>query len=172
MLAALAGVNSVSGPGMLDYVLTFSLPKLVFDNEVCGQCLHFVREARPLEDLPAAGLVDHLRQHDHLITAPHTLKYWPQELYLTDPVIDRENRETWAKQGSKDLYTRACEQVERRLAAYAPVATDAAADAEMRRIIMAGLQQQSSLPELPPPPEHAAVETVAGRRGRPGRRRS
>jgi len=172
MLAALAGVNSVSGPGMLDYVLTFSLPKLVFDNEVCGQCLHFVREVRALEDLPAAGLVDHLRQHDHLITAPHTLKYWPQELYLTDPVIDRENRETWAKHGSKDLYARACEQVERRLAAYAPVATDAAADAEMRRIIMAGLQQQTSLPELPPPPEHAAVETVAGRRGRPGRRRS
>ena len=44
MLAALAGVNSVSGPGMLDFVLTFSLPKLVFDNEVCGQCLNFVRE--------------------------------------------------------------------------------------------------------------------------------
>jgi trimethylamine--corrinoid protein Co-methyltransferase len=44
LLAALAGVNSVSGPGMLDFVLTFSLPKLVFDNEVCGQCLHFVRE--------------------------------------------------------------------------------------------------------------------------------
>ncbi|HKZ70389.1 MAG TPA: trimethylamine methyltransferase family protein, partial [Anaerolineales bacterium] len=40
LLAAIAGVNSVSGPGMLDYVLTFSLPKLVFDDEVCGQALH------------------------------------------------------------------------------------------------------------------------------------
>ena len=37
LLAALAGVNSVSGPGMLDFVLTFSLPKLVFDNEVSGR---------------------------------------------------------------------------------------------------------------------------------------
>ena len=107
LLAALAGVNSVSGPGMLDFVLTFSLPKLVFDNEVCGQCLHFVRELKVLEDLPAMDLVRQVREHDHLITAPHTLKYWPQELYLTDPVIDRENRETWVKQGSKDLYTRA-----------------------------------------------------------------
>ncbi len=43
LLAALAGVNSVSGPGMLDFVLTFSLAKLVFDNEICGQCLHFLR---------------------------------------------------------------------------------------------------------------------------------
>jgi trimethylamine--corrinoid protein Co-methyltransferase len=172
MLAALAGVNSVSGPGMLDYVLTFSLPKLLFDNEVCGQCLHFVREARVLEDLPAGDLVQQLRQNDHLITAPHTLKYWPQELYLTDPVIDRENRETWVKQGSKDLYSRACEQVDRRLAAYAPVATDVAVDAELRRLVASGLREQTELPALPPPPEHAAVETVAGRRGRPGRRRS
>jgi trimethylamine--corrinoid protein Co-methyltransferase len=167
MLAALAGVNSVSGPGMLDYVLTFSLPKLVFDNEVCGQCLHCV-----LEDLPAGDLVGHLRQNDHLITAPHTLKYWPQELYLTDPVIDRENRETWARQGSKDLYRRACEQVDRRLAAYVPVVTEDAVDAELRRLIASGLREQTALPALPPPPEHAAVEAVAGRRGRPGRRRS
>jgi trimethylamine--corrinoid protein Co-methyltransferase len=93
MLAALAGVNSVSGPGMLDFVLTFSLAKLVFDNEVCGQCLHFVRDIRVLEDLPAADLVSYLRQNDHLITSPQTLKYWPKELYLTDPVFDRDSRD-------------------------------------------------------------------------------
>jgi trimethylamine--corrinoid protein Co-methyltransferase len=171
MLAALAGVNSVSGPGMLDFVLTFSLPKLVFDNEVCGQCLHFVREIQVLDDLPVTDLVDYLRANLHLITAPHTLKYWPQELYLTDPVIDRENRENWVTAGSKDLYQRACEQVDQRLAAYAPFETDASVDAEMRRLIIAGLQQQTELPPLPPPPEHAVAEVAAGRRGRPGRRR-
>ncbi|MGH8136061.1 MAG: trimethylamine methyltransferase family protein, partial [Steroidobacteraceae bacterium] len=168
LLAALAGVNSVSGPGMLDFVLTFSLAKLVFDNELCGQCLHFVREIRVLEDLPANDLVDYLRQNDHLITSPHTLKYWPQELYLTDPVIDRENRETWAKLGSKELYQRACEQVERRLAAYLPFDTDAAIDTELRRLVSAGLKEQTELPVLPPPPEHAA-EAARGRR-RTGRR--
>jgi trimethylamine--corrinoid protein Co-methyltransferase len=171
LLAALAGINSVSGPGMLDFVLTFSLPKLVFDNEVCGQCLHFVREIRELDDLPAASLVSDLRAHDHLITSPHTLEHWPKELYLTDPVIDRENRETWQKQGSKDLYQRACEQVERRLANYQPLETDAATDAEMRRLVTSGLESQTALPELPPPPEPRAPEGVAGRRGRAGRRR-
>ncbi|HEX9707794.1 MAG TPA: trimethylamine methyltransferase family protein [Steroidobacteraceae bacterium] len=169
MLAALAGVNSVSGSGMLDFVLTFSLPKLVFDNEVCGQCLHFVREIRVLEDLPATELMDYLRENDHLITAPHTLKYWPQELHLTDPVIDRENRENWANAGSKDLYQRACEQVDRRLAAYAPFDTDRSADAEMRRLIIAGLREQTELPQLPPPPEHPVIEVAARRRGRAGR---
>jgi trimethylamine--corrinoid protein Co-methyltransferase len=172
LLAALAGVNSVSGPGMLDYVLTFSLPKLVFDNEVCGQCLHFVRDVGVMEDLPANSLVEDLAANDHLITAPHTLKYWPQELYLTDPVFDRLNRETWSEAGSMELYQRACEQVEHRLAAYAPVATDPGADAELRRLVMAGLRQQTDLPTLPPPPAHTSADPVRGRRTRPGRRRS
>ena len=44
LLAAMAGINSVSGPGMLDFVLTFSLPKLIVDNDFCGQVLHFCRE--------------------------------------------------------------------------------------------------------------------------------
>jgi len=163
LLAALAGVNSVSGPGMLDFVLTFSLPKLVFDNEVCGQCLHFVRDVGVLEDLPTGSLVEDLRAQDHLITSPHTLKYWPKELYLTDPVIDRENRETWQKQGSRDLYQRACDEVEKRLAAYQPLQTDPSIDAEMRRLVLDGMEQQTALPELPPPPA-AREAVVTGRR--------
>ncbi len=60
LLAALAGVNSVSGPGMLDFLLVFSLPKLVFDDEMCGQALHFVREMKVLDDLPTTDLVQEL----------------------------------------------------------------------------------------------------------------
>ena len=171
LLAAIAGVNSVSGPGMLDFVLTFSLPKLVFDNEVCGQALHFVREMKPLDDLPTADLVEQLMRDDHLITAAHTLKYWPQELYLTDAVIDRANRETWEESGSLQLYDRACQQVETRLANYTPIETDASIDAEMRRLMRAGLEEQQELPELPPAPVPPAPGKLAGRRGRASRRR-
>jgi trimethylamine---corrinoid protein Co-methyltransferase len=170
LLAALAGVNSVSGPGMLDYVLTFSLAKLVFDDELCGQCLHFVREIRELEDLPTLDLVEHLRANDHLITAPQTLKYWQQELYLTSPVIDRDTRENWVKGGAKDSYQRACEEVDRRLAAYEQIDTDAAANAEMRRIVSAGLQSQTVLPEVAPAPPPAPKGPAPGQRGRTNHR--
>ncbi|MGI9246684.1 MAG: trimethylamine methyltransferase family protein, partial [Steroidobacteraceae bacterium] len=168
LLAALAGVNSVSGPGMLDFVLTFSLPKLVFDNEVCGQSLHFVRDMTVVEDLPCQRLVEDLLAQDHLITSPHTLQHWPGQLHLTDPVIDRENRETWQKQGSRELYQRACDEVEARLAGYQPIATDPALDAEMRRMIASGLTSDAPLPTLPPPPE-PVTHTARGRR--PNRRR-
>jgi trimethylamine--corrinoid protein Co-methyltransferase len=50
LLAAIAGVNSVSGPGMLDFVLTFSLPKLV---------------GRPA-DAESRGPVDGARSPDHI----------------------------------------------------------------------------------------------------------
>jgi trimethylamine--corrinoid protein Co-methyltransferase len=171
LLAALAGVNSVSGPGMLDFVLTFSLPKLVFDNEVCGQALHFVREIRPLDDLPTDGLVEELMKEDHLITASHTLEHWPNELYLTDPVIDRDNRETWQEKGSRELQERACEQVEQRLAAYTPFETDAAVDAAMRALVTEGFEEQTDLPEIPPLPEKSAAPPVSGGRRRGRRRR-
>ncbi len=172
LLAAIAGVNSVSGPGMLDFVLTFSLPKLVFDNEVCGQSLHFIREIKVLDDLPTTDLVNDLMRDDHLITSPHTLEHWPNELYLTDRVIDRENRETWEEGGSKDLLQRATEEVEERLANYQPFETDPAIDKAMREIVIAGFESQEKLPELPPPPERRAAKAPAGRRGRAGRRRS
>ena len=171
LLAAIAGVNSVSGPGMLDFVLTFSLPKLVHDNEVCGQALHFVREIQVLDDLPTQHLVDQLMAEDHLITSPHTLEHWPKELYLTDPVIDRLNRETWEEGGEMQLWDRACAGVETRLASYEPIETDAAIDAAMRDLVKDGLVDQDSLPELPPPPDKPAPAAAQGRRGRRGRRR-
>ena len=166
LLAALAGVNSVAGPGMLDFVLTFSLPKLVFDNEVCGQALHFCREISPLDDLPSQALVDHLMNEGHLITAEQTLEHWPQELYLTDPVIDRTTRDTADKSGGPSLVERACAEVDRRLAACRPVETDPAIDEAMRSVILEGMESQDRLPDLPPPPEGRARETTGRRRGR------
>jgi trimethylamine--corrinoid protein Co-methyltransferase len=155
---------------MLDFVLVFSLAKLVFDDEMCGQALHFVREMKPVDDLPTEPLVRQLMQDDHLVTAKHTLEHWPQELYLTSPVVDRENRESWVEKGRAELYPRACDEVERRLAAYEPVETDPKLDAELRRIILAGLASQTTLPETPPPQEPRPA-SPAPRRDRRRRRR-
>ena len=153
LIAALAGVNSVSGPGMLDFLLVFSLPKLVFDDEMCGQALRFVREVKPLDDLPVGALIDQLMADQHLIMAPHTTTHWPEQLYLPSAIVDRDNREAWLRAGGKDTYQRACDEVDRRLAAYRQLETDPAIDAELRAIIRSGLVDQADLPVIPVAPE-------------------
>lgn len=171
LLAALAGINSVSGPGMLDYLLVFSLEKLVFDDDMCGQALHFVRELRPLEDIPTVDLVRRLLEEQHLLTDPHTLKYWPAELYLPNPAIDRFNREHWQKMGQPSLQQRLKEEVEQRLAAYTPIATDPRAEAEMRRLIRSGMTGDRPLPETSLPVPKAQPAEVTDRRAHHRRRK-
>jgi trimethylamine--corrinoid protein Co-methyltransferase len=170
LLAALAGVNSVSGPGMLDYLIVFSLPKLVFDDALCGQALEFVREMKVIEDIPAVEMARSLLAEQHMITAEHTLKHWPQQLYLPNEVIDRQNRENWQKAGSPDLLQRTTAEVERLLASYEPIETDPAIVTEMRRIIHSGLVSQTELPVVPAPvkPKVVASEGRERRRRRRG----
>jgi len=167
LLAALAGVNSVSGPGMLDFLLVFSLAKLVFDDEICGQALHFVRDTRPVDDLPAQDLVEQLLADQHLIMAPHTLGHWPAELYLPSPIVERDNRENWLRAGGTDAHARARAEVDRRLGRYEPVDTDPLLLAELERIIRSGFREQTMLPALPPAERSATLGD-----DRPGRRRN
>lgn len=170
LIAALAGVNSVSGPGMLDFLLVFSMPKLVFDDEMCGQALRFVREIRVADDLPVGPLIDQLMADQHLIMADHTMAHWPDELYLPSPVVDRDNREQWMNSGAKDTYQRACDEVDRRLARYRPLETDPLIVAELERIIRSGLESQTELPVVPEAAEPSAEALAAG--AGPARRRN
>jgi trimethylamine---corrinoid protein Co-methyltransferase len=172
LLAALAGVNSVSGPGMLDFLLVFSLPKLVYDDAMCGQALHFVREVRELDDLPVSALIDQLMADQHLIMAPHTLEHWPAELLLPSALIDRDNREAWTRAGAKEIDERATDEVNRRLASYEQLETDPAIDAELQRILRSGLVDQTELPLVAPAPAPAPPDPDApGGRRRENRRR-
>ncbi|MEM7030697.1 MAG: trimethylamine methyltransferase family protein [Chloroflexota bacterium] len=166
LLAAMAGVNSVSGPGMLDYVLVFSLEKLVFDDEVCGQALHFARSFAPLEDLPTLDLVNELLEEQHMLTADHTIKHWPNQLYLPGQVFDRFTREDWVKQGKPSLMERAHLDVNRRLADYEPVSTDPQCDAELRCMMTVDLPDGTELPPIPPLKAKSASQSTAGRRRR------
>ena len=170
ILAALAGINSVSGPGMLDYLLVFSLEKLVFDDELCGQALHLVREMKPKADLPTVDLARQLLEEQHMITVEHTMEHWPEELYLPGSVIDRQNRENWTKAGQPTLPERTRAEVERHLATYEPPQTDNAIVAERQRLLREGMEGDDPFPDIPPLP--AGDATPRRRRRRRRTRRS
>ncbi len=123
-LAALSGINSISGPGMLDFESCLSLEKLVVDNEICGMALRLVRGIEPKEDFPSLPRFDELLKERHLLISKHTRRYLKEEHYFPGPVIDRANRSRWQEEGGLTLRERAHREVERRLAEYEPPALD------------------------------------------------
>jgi len=118
-LAGLAGVNSISGPGMHYFESCLSLEKLVFDAELCAMTRRLVAGLEPREDFPADALFDELLREKTLLTADHTLKYFRQEHYIPGPVIDRTQLQGRLG-GAPDLMQRARDEVEGHLARYEP----------------------------------------------------
>ncbi len=119
-LAALAGINNISGPGMLDFVACQSLEKLVLDNEICGMVKRLVEGITPKEDFPARPHFEELLSEKHLLISDHTRKYLREELHFGGPTIDRANRSRWQAEGGRTLGDRAHAEVERMIAGYEP----------------------------------------------------
>jgi trimethylamine--corrinoid protein Co-methyltransferase len=146
-LAALSGINSVSGPGMLDFENCQSLEKLVVDNEVCGMTARLVRGIEARDDFPAAPLISELLREKHLLIAKHTRRHLRNEIAFPGPAIDRANRARWLEEGGLTLRERAAREVARLVEEWKPSALPEEVqralvermEAEARRSGMAGL---------------------------------
>jgi trimethylamine--corrinoid protein Co-methyltransferase len=120
LLAALSGINSVSGPGMLDFESCLSLEKLVVDNEICGMTYRLLRGIEPPEDFPSLPLFQELRREKSLLIADHTRRHLREEITFPGPVIDRANLSRWLEGGRLTLRERAAREVSRLLEQYTP----------------------------------------------------
>ena len=120
-LAALAGINNISGPGMLDFESCFSLEKLVVDNEICGMTQRLVQGIEPKDDFPALPHFKELLQEGHLLISDHTRKHLKNEIYFPGPTIDRANRSRWQEEGSLTIGERARSEITRLLTEAEPV---------------------------------------------------
>jgi trimethylamine--corrinoid protein Co-methyltransferase len=119
-LAALAGINNVSGPGMLDFESCISLEKLVVDNEICGMALRMVRGIEPREDFPSLPRFEELLRDEHLLISKHTRKHVRQEIHMPGAVINRAGSARWAEEGSSTIEDTARREVEGLLRSYSP----------------------------------------------------
>jgi trimethylamine--corrinoid protein Co-methyltransferase len=117
-LAALAGINNISGPGMLDFESCQSLEKLVVDNEICGMTVRMLKGIEPQEDFPAMALFEELLKEQHLLIAKHTRRYINSELNFPGRAINRSNRARWIKEGCMTLRDRAHQEVDKYIQSY------------------------------------------------------
>jgi trimethylamine--corrinoid protein Co-methyltransferase len=113
LLAALSGVNSISGPGMLDFESCLSLEKLVVDNEICGMTYRLLAGLEPREDFPALPLFQELLCEKSLLISDHTRRHLREEITFPGPVIDRANLSGWIEGGRLTLRERAAREVSR-----------------------------------------------------------
>jgi trimethylamine--corrinoid protein Co-methyltransferase len=134
VLAALAGINLVSGPGILDYILTQSPEKLVLDHEACGMALRLVRGIAPHGGGTLPLFAD-LVQTGEFLSHPHTRAHWKQELTVPSRVIDRDTWADWEAKGSMNAAARAREEVARRLSQKAGSPASEALAAELDGIM-------------------------------------
>lgn len=148
LLAALAGVNSVSGPGLLELDNGFSLAKLVLDHELCSVALRLVRGVEPREDFPALPLLGELLSEKHLLIARHTRRHLREEITFPGPAIDRSSEARWRADGAATLGERAEREVERLVAAWAPPPLPDDAREELVRV-MESAARRAGLDALP-----------------------
>jgi len=147
-LAALSGINSVSGPGMLDFESCQSLEKLVMDNEICGMALRLVRGAEPREDFPSLPIFRELLTEGHLLISHHTRKHLKSEQYFPGPAVDRANRSRWQEEGGRTNYQRAHDEVEKIVGRYKPSNVPSTAKEEMVKLMSAEAKKHG-LEKLP-----------------------
>jgi len=134
-LAALSGINSISGPGMLDFESCQSLEKLVLDNEICGMTQRLVDGIEPRDDFPSAPIFEELIRDKHLLIADHTRRHLRDEIKFPGPVVDRANRSRWLEEGGLTLHERAANEVEQLITSYTPSGLSDDVKSELNRLM-------------------------------------
>jgi trimethylamine--corrinoid protein Co-methyltransferase len=118
LVGALAGVNMISGAGMLDFLVCQSAEKLVIDAEGIAMAQRLLRGiATPTETLATAMFAQTGLKGDFL-KLKDTRRLFPQEQHLPSKVIDRSSMRAWLEGGSLDAFGRAKNRVQELLAAY------------------------------------------------------
>ncbi len=110
ILSALAGINVVSGAGMLDFENCQSLEKLVIDNDICGMAYRLISGIVQRDEPIALNLFLEIGEEANFLTSPHTKKWYRLE-HSFPSLIERGSYEQWKLSGNKEIWKRANEKV-------------------------------------------------------------
>ncbi len=116
LVAALAQVDVVTGPGILEFVGCQSLEKLVLDHEVCLSARRAVAGVTHREEEDVVDLVEQGIASGQFLNLRHTRKTFREELLFPGPTVDRQDGTTWLLSGGSQAHQTAHKEVERLLA--------------------------------------------------------
>ncbi|MEJ2608350.1 MAG: trimethylamine methyltransferase family protein [Anaerolineales bacterium] len=148
ILAALAGINMVSGAGMMDFESCQSFEKLVLDAEIIGMAKRLLAGIEAREETLALSVMRELGHRADYLTHPQTLRWFKEEFYIPSQVVDRGSLDAWERSGKHSAAQRAAARVEQLLKDYKPLALTDEMRAELRQIT-AKAAQSFGMTELP-----------------------
>ena len=149
ILAALSGINVVSGPGMLDFESCQSLEKLVIDNEICGMAYRLIQGVAQRDEPIAKDLFSGIKAETQFLSLSHTKKWYRQE-HTFPKIADRDTYDSWSALGKKSNAERASEEIERMLQQPPSSLLDEDLRETLREIMLSDARNYgiSSLPDL------------------------
>ena len=151
-LAALSGINVVSGPGMLACENCQSLEKIVIDNELCGTAYRLVEGVSFDIGTLATNVILKVGPGGHFLAERHTRENMMKEHFIPSEVLCRLSPDAWMKGGSKNTVDRARESVERVLGEHEPEPLPEEAEEELDRVFEGILARHgispSQIPQL------------------------
>jgi trimethylamine--corrinoid protein Co-methyltransferase len=118
MIGALAGINMISGAGMLDFLACQSAEKLVIDAEAIGMALRMVKGIEVHTQPLAVGMYEGINFKGEFLKQKLTRQLFSKEQYLPSSVIDRNSIRGWQQDGAQDAFARARQKVEQLLHEY------------------------------------------------------
>jgi trimethylamine--corrinoid protein Co-methyltransferase len=148
LMGALAGVNMISGAGMIDFLVCQSAEKLVIDAEAIAMAQRLLRGIGAPTETLATAMFGQTGLKGDFLKLRDTRRLFPQEQYLPSKVIDRGSMRAWQEGGALDAFGRAKRRVQELLGAYCR--PQLAANVE--RELMALVQREAKavgLEELP-----------------------
>jgi trimethylamine--corrinoid protein Co-methyltransferase len=115
---ALAGINMISGAGMLDFLACFSVEKLVIDAEMIGMVQRLLRGVEVQTETLATEMFAGIHFKGEFLKQKATRQLFAREQYLPSAVIDRDTLRGWTEAGGLDAFGRARQRVRSLLEEY------------------------------------------------------
>jgi trimethylamine--corrinoid protein Co-methyltransferase len=109
-VAAQSGANLVHDVGsFLNMGMTGSLELLTISDEIISMISHVLRGFEITDETLAVDVISKVGPGGHYLAQEHTRKFVRHEHWLPT-LFDRQRRDTWLENGSKDLLQRAREK--------------------------------------------------------------
>jgi trimethylamine:corrinoid methyltransferase-like protein len=148
LIGALAGINMISGAGMLDFLACFSPEKLVIDAEAISMARRLLDGVSLRTETLALEMFEGIGFKGEFLKQKVTRQLFAQEQYLPSAVIDRDTIRGWQQGGSQDTFSRAKARVKSLLSEYQPPSAPEEHRKELVKMV-SSLAHEAGMDRLP-----------------------